>query len=65
MPYVIYKATRLPASISYYGPTWDKAELRHLYKEQYRDREVAERLAHVLSLHNPVGFRVAEVSEKI
>lgn len=61
MPYVIHKTTLLPEQISYYGPTWDKAELRHLYKPQYRDRDVAERLAHVLSLHNPVAFKVSEI----
>lgn len=62
MKYVIHKNSRLPNKKSYSGPTWDKAGIRHLYKEQYDNKKEAIRCASCLVIFNPVGFKVSEVS---
>jgi len=62
MKYVIYKGSRIPGSVSYSGPTWDRANLRHKYKEQYQEREEAKALALELSRYNPVGFDVGAIN---
>jgi hypothetical protein len=59
--YVIHKVTRIPTDKSYSGSTWDKANLRDRYKEQYESEEEALLLAKALEYDNPVGFAVARV----
>lgn len=61
--YVIYKATRLPRTDSYAGPTWDFAGIRDQFKEVYDDRAEAERIAAKLAEFNAVGFEVASVQD--
>jgi hypothetical protein len=59
--FVIHKNTRIPTDVSYSGPTWDKANIRHLYKPQYDDEKHAEMLAMCLTYENMVGFSVSEI----
>lgn len=65
MNYVISKATRTPMSVSYNGPSWDRAGLRHLRKDVYYSLVEAEALARLLTEVNPVGFVVSEVPEVV
>lgn len=62
--YVIYKATRVPADISYSGPTWDSAGIRNRYKAVYDDIDDALDIVKVLNQYNPVGFKVAPVAQR-
>jgi hypothetical protein len=60
MKYVIHKKTRMPSYESYSGPTWDSVPgLRNEWRNVYYDKKEAERLAGLLSQHNPVGFEVS------
>lgn len=59
--WVIYKKSREPRAVSYEGSTWDKVKIRHLYQNQYWDKELAKILAMLLSKYNPVGFDIAEI----
>lgn len=59
--YVIHKSTRVPLEKSYFGPTWDQANIRDMYQEQYADKAFAESIAAILTKYNPVGFCVAKV----
>lgn len=63
MPYgwIIHKMTRFPEKSSYSGSTWDSAGIREQWKEVYSDQEEAERLAKILTKHNPVGFEVSRI----
>lgn len=61
MPYVIRKRFRFPGMESYSGPTWDTAQIRDQYQDQYECYITAKSLAEKLSEHNPVGFEVAYV----
>ena len=61
MTYVIHKSSRLPAHVSYTGPTLDRAGLRDQYKETYTDKAEAEAIAKILTEYNPVGFDVSQV----
>ena len=65
MKYIIYKSTRLPGTVSYTGPTWDSAGIRHLYKEVYENQLEAERIAAILVEYNGVGFSVKSIDEEI
>lgn len=56
--YVIFKSSRMPARVSYEGPTWDAAGLRAQYQPTYTDLKLAKKLAAKLSEFNPVGFKV-------
>lgn len=61
--YVIYKCTRSPGAVSYHGPTWDRAGLRHLWQATYKSFEEANDLAKKLTEANPgVGFAVSRIS---
>lgn len=60
--YVIHKTTRAPRDESYAGPTWDRAQLRHLYRRTYLSYDNAKAIANVLSKYNPIGFIVSEKS---
>lgn len=59
--YVIYKASRLPRTESYSGPTWDQAGIREQYQVQYDNADSAQILAAILTEYNGVGFKVAEL----
>lgn len=59
--YVIYKKSRMPGVVSYDGPAWDAAGMRHMRQDQYDDLNVAVAYAQKLSQVNPVGFQVAAV----
>jgi hypothetical protein len=59
MKYVIHKTSRSPTDISYTGSTWDVGSIRRLYQDTYDDLAVAESIAAMLSMHNPVGFAVS------
>jgi hypothetical protein len=61
MAYVIYKSTRLPATVSYSGATWDSAGIREQYQTQFDNPETARFLAKKLTEFNGVGFKVAEI----
>jgi len=61
--YTIYKNSRIPREQSYNGSTWDKAGMRHAYKEMYDTREEAQDLADILSQVNAVGFSVFYIGE--
>lgn len=61
MKYVIHKSSRVPAHISYTGPTLDRAGLRDQYKETYDNYKEAKAFADELSKYNPVGFEVSVV----
>ena len=45
---------------SYFGPSWSKAGINHLYREQFDDEQEAKDLARRLTEVNPVGFVVVK-----
>lgn len=61
--FVIHKNSRIPTDVSYSGQTWDTANLRSWYREQYYDLDVATALACLLSKYNAVGFSVKNISK--
>ena len=58
--FVIYKNSRIPEDVSYSGPAWDAAQIRHLRKDVYEDELEAVALCPLLSYVNPIGFSVAK-----
>ena len=65
MKYVVYKSIQLPGTVSYNGPTWDSAGIRHLYKETYENKVAAERIAAILTAYNGVGFSVEVITNDV
>lgn len=59
--YVIYKSTRLPTDISYSGPTWDSAGIRHRYRAQYDNLNLVEEIVKILNDYNPIGFKISSL----
>ncbi len=45
MSWVIYKSSRSPANVSYNGPSWDDAQLRHRRLDVYESKDEALELA--------------------
>ena len=62
--YVIHKKSRSPLKVSYDGPTWDCAGIRHRRRDTYDDLVYAQATARILSEFNPVGFDVSPTSER-
>lgn len=59
--YVITKTSRMNSAHSYSGPTWDFLPMGP--EPFYTDKAEAEQLAAALSVWNPVGFVVLEMTE--
>lgn len=62
--WVIHKRKDNPGSSSYDGATWDRANIRALYRTTYRDPVHAMWLVAVLNKFNRAGFRLSEVGSK-
>ena len=62
--YIIHKSSRAPEAISYSGPTWDMAGIRNRYRPQYDNKQDALYWCFILTITNPVGFKVAEVEDE-
>lgn len=62
--FVIHKNSRTALTLSYSGPTWDSAGIRHLRCDSYANKEYAEAIAIILSKYNLVGFQVSQRPKK-
>jgi len=58
--YIVTKSTR-NSNRTYTGPTWNKAKIVHLMQETWTDRHQAQKVAKILTEHNPVGFIVKKL----